>query len=178
MDRFGGPVRDEESFATLAEKVQAELPSAAQEVLADVVRVLEAWRRTDRVLSGSVDLMLLPAMSDMRAQVGRLVGRGFVAEAGAGRLKQLPRYLAAARHRQERLSADPVRDRRLMDQVAPLQEAYLNRLAALPEGHAEPLPLRAVRWMLEEYRVSLWAQHLGTPQPVSDARIRKALDAA
>jgi ATP-dependent helicase HrpA len=116
-------------------------------------------------------------MSDMRAQVGRLVGRGFVAETGAAQLKQLPRYLAAVRHRQDRLAGDPTRDRQLMDRVVPLQEAYLNRLAALPEEQPEPLPLRAVRWMLEEYRVSLWAQQLGTPHPVSDARIRKALDA-
>jgi ATP-dependent helicase HrpA len=177
MDRFGGPVHDEESFAALTESVRGELERTAGEVLGDVVRVLEGWRQTDRVLSGSVDLRLLPAMSDMRAQVGRLVGRGFVAETGAAQLRQLPRYLAAVRHRQDRLAGDPTRDRQLMDRVVPLQEAYLNRLDALPVEQPEPLPLRAVRWMLEEYRVSLWAQQLGTPHPVSDARIRRALDA-
>jgi ATP-dependent helicase HrpA len=65
-----------------------------------------------------------------------------------------------------------------MDQVANLQEAYLNRLAALPAGRPPSAALVKVRWMLEEYRVSLWAQHMGTAYPVSDARIRKALDAA
>ena len=63
-------------------------------------------------------------------------------------------------------------------QVGALQEAYLHRVAALPEGRPEPAALRRVRWLLEEYRVSLWAQQLGTPQPVSDARIRKALAVA
>jgi ATP-dependent helicase HrpA len=102
-----------------------------------------------------------------------------VADAGAERLRHLPRYLAALRSRQEKLSAGGVgRDRMLMDQVAPLQEAYLNRVGALPDGQPEPLPLLRVRWMLEEYRVSLFAQQLGTPEPISDARIRKALDAA
>jgi ATP-dependent helicase HrpA len=120
-------------------------------------------------------MTLLPAMADMRAQVGRLVGNGFVAGTGATQLRQLPRWLAAVRHRRERLPSATARDRQLMDLVVPLQDAYLNRVGALKDGQAEPLALRRVRWLLEEYRVSLWAQHLGTPVPVSDTRLRKAL---
>ncbi len=176
MDRHGGPVRDQEAFAALAQRARPELASSAAAVLDQTVRVLEAWRETDRVLSGSVDMRLLPAMADMRDQTARLVSRGFVADTGAAQLRQLPRYLAAVRQRRERLPAEPARDRMLMDRVLVLQEAYRHRVAALPEGHREPLRLRSVRWLLEEYRVSLWAQQLGTPVPVSDARIRRALD--
>jgi ATP-dependent helicase HrpA len=111
----------------------------------------------------------------MKAQVSRLVTRGFVAEAGVEQLRQLPRYLAAVDLRRERLDADVVRDRQLMDQVADLQGAWEHRVAALPDGRPPGAALRRVRWLLEEYRVSLWAQQLGTAQPVSDARIRKAL---
>ena len=175
VDRQGGAVWDEESFSALRSAVSPGLSQAADDVLADVVRVLEAWRATDRALSGSVDLALLPAMTDMRAQVGRLVARGFVSGVGADRLRHLPRYLAAVDQRRERLASGAARDRQIMDQLAPLQQAYLNRVAALPEDQAEPLALREVRWLLEEYRVSLWAQGLRTAQPVSDARIRKAL---
>jgi ATP-dependent helicase HrpA len=64
-----------------------------------------------------------------------------------------------------------------MDQVASVQESYLNRVTALPPGRPPNAQLTKVRWMLEEFRVSLWAQHLGTAYPVSDTRIRKALDA-
>jgi ATP-dependent helicase HrpA len=64
-----------------------------------------------------------------------------------------------------------------MDQVASVQEAYLHRVEALPPGRPPSAELSRVRWMLEELRVSLWAQHLGTAYPVSDTRIRKALDA-
>ncbi len=67
------------------------------------------------------------------------------------------------------------RDRDLMAQVADLQEAYDHQLVALPEGQPPPEQLRRVRWLLEEYRVSLWAQQLGTDGSVSDQRIRKAL---
>jgi ATP-dependent helicase HrpA len=178
MDRHGGPAWDEAAFTALREHVGKELPSAAGDVLADAVRVLEAWRVVDRALTGSVDLPLLPAMADMRSQVAGLVGRGFVADTGAAQLRQLPRYLEAVRLRRERLAASPARDQALMDQVLPLQEAYRNRVAALRPDAPEPLALRRVRWMVEELRVSLWAQQLGTAFPVSDARIRKALAAA
>ncbi len=179
MDRHGGPAWSAEEFATLLDRVRPELEGTAREVLAETVRVLEAWRRTDRVLTGSVDLSLLPALTDLRAQVGRLVDRGFVS-AGGDHLRHLPRYLAGAEQRRQRLGeggAAVNRDRALMDQVGPLQQAYLHRVEALPPGTVEPRGLVRVRWLLEEYRVSLWAQSLGTAEPVSDARIRKALDA-
>ena len=65
-----------------------------------------------------------------------------------------------------------------MMQVADVQEAYLNQVAALPAGRPPGAALSRVRWMLEEYRVSLWAQQLGTAYSVSDQRIRKALHEA
>jgi ATP-dependent helicase HrpA len=120
---------------------------------------------------------MLPALADMKAQVGRLVYRGFVADAGAAQVREIPRYLAAVLHRREKLPTSIGRDRMLMDQVSNLQEAYLHRVDALPEGRPPGAALRRVRWMLEELRVSLWAQHLGTAHPVSDTRVRKALDA-
>ena len=178
MDRHGGPVWDEESFLRLRAAVAADVTAESTAVLETVLRVLQEWRETDRALSGSVDLLLLPAMSDMRAQVGRLVRRGFVADTGAEQLQHLPRYLRAVRTRVDRLASGVGRDRQLMEAFRPLEEAYLNRVSALAEGHPEPRALREVRWLLEEYRVSLWAQQLGTPRPVSDNRIRKALDAA
>ena len=67
------------------------------------------------------------------------------------------------------------RDRQLMDRIADLQDAWLHQVEALPEGRPLPERLRQARWMLEEYRISLWAQQLGTAHPVSDQRIRKVL---
>jgi ATP-dependent helicase HrpA len=81
------------------------------------------------------------------------------------------------RTRRARLPSSVAKDRQLMDRVSSLQEAYLHRVDALPEGRPPSAGLVAVRWMLEEYRVSLWDQARGTAQPVSDTRIRKALAA-
>ena len=114
----------------------------------------------------------------MLGQLGRLVHRGFVGEAGTAQLRRYPTYLAALALRREKLAgagAAVNKDRQLMDQVSDLQASYLHQVEALPQGRPPGAGLRAVRWMLEEYRVSLWAQQLGTPYPVSDQRVRKAL---
>ena len=169
-----GPVRDPEAFAALVERARAVLPDAAAGVLQQVIRVLAEWRTVEKSLSGRVEMAMLPAMTDLRAQLARLVHPGFVAEAGSAALREYPRYLKAMAARVERL-ADQARDRELMDRVDVLQQAWQHRVDALAEGRPPGADLRRVRWMLEEYRVSLWAQQLGTAQPVSDARIRKAL---
>jgi ATP-dependent helicase HrpA len=173
-----GLVWDERGFESLAARTRAEVEGRTRAVLHDVGRVLTVWRETDRLLSGSADLPMLPALADMKAQVGRLVYRGFVSDVGAAQLRELPRYLAAVQQRRAKLPTSVGRDRLLMDQVTSLQESYLHRVEALPEGRPPSAALRRVRWMLEELRVSLWAQQLGTAHPVSDTRIRKALDAA
>ena len=66
------------------------------------------------------------------------------------------------------------RDRQLMDQMADLQDAWLHQIAAMPPGRPQSAGQRAVRWLLEEYRVSLWAQQLGTKGSVSDQRIKSS----
>ncbi len=150
-------------------------------VVAEVIRVLEAWRSAEKTLSGRADMAMLPALADLKGQLERLVGRGFVAEAGVTQLRCYRRYLSAIQLRRERLdNGGPAvnQDRQLMDRVTDLQEAYLHQVAALPDDRPPGARLRQVRWMLEEYRVSLWAQHLGTAYPVSDQRIRKVLGTA
>ena len=172
-----GLVWDEAAYDALATAVRAGLTETTQLVVHDLLRVLAEWRDVDKALSGSADMSMLPALADMKAQVGRLVFRGFVSDVGAEQLRHLPRYLAAVRTRRDRLAAGLGKDRLLMDQVAHLQAAYLHRVDALPEGRPPGAGLVKVRWMLEELRVSLWDQSRGTAQPVSDTRIRKALDA-
>ncbi len=169
-------VRDEAAYQALRAEAARDQEAHLRAVMGDAIRVLGAWRRAEKALSGRADLPLLPALTDMRAQLGRLVHRGFVGEAGAAQLRRYPVYLAALEQRRERLPGQVNRDRQLMDQVADVQAAYLHQVEALPPGRPPGASLRQVRWMLEEYRVSLWAQQLGTPYPVSDQRIRRSLN--
>ncbi|MEP6815780.1 MAG: DUF3418 domain-containing protein, partial [Marmoricola sp.] len=171
------PVRDEASFDALMDTAQAEVEPRTRDLLVRVVDLLGRWRSTHKSIGGRVDIQLLPAMSDLGAQLDRLVHPGFVSEAGVGPLTGYARYLSAMDERVARLSVrgELARDRQLMDQVTDLQLAWQHRVDALPAGRPPGRALREVRWMLEEFRVSLWAQQLGTTQPVSDSRIRKAL---
>jgi ATP-dependent helicase HrpA len=97
---------------------------------------------------------------------------GFIAGAGS-HLVHHPRYLQALLARRERLSTEPARDRQQMARVEQFQQAWQHRTEALPEGRPPGERLERLRWLIEEYRVSLWAQKLGTAEPVSDARLRK-----
>ena len=172
------PVRSQAAYDALLAAVRGDLEARVRGVLADVVRVLTTWRGVEKELSGRADMAVLPALTDMRAQLGRLVDRGFIAEAGPTQLRRFPVYLAALSQRREKLlegGGSVGRDRQLMDRIADLQDAWLHQVDALPEGRPLPERLRQARWMLEEYRISLWAQQLGTAHPVSDQRIRKVL---
>ncbi len=172
------PVRDEQSYDAVLASVRGDLQPQLRALLGTVTTVLARWREVDRTLSGRAELATLPSMTDMRDQLARLVHRGFVAEAGPDRLRRYPTWLAAIRLRRERLDEQPGRDRDQLARIADLQAAYLHAVEALPEGRPPSAALTEVRWLLEDFRVSLWAQQLGTPKPVSDQRIRKALSAA
>ncbi|MDX6374803.1 MAG: ATP-dependent helicase HrpA, partial [Nocardioidaceae bacterium] len=172
------PVRSQEAYDALLASARASAPDAVPTLLAELLRVLDGWRSADKVLSGRAEMTLLPALSDMKAQLERLVHAGFVAEAGPEQLRRYPTYLRALSLRRAALDqggAAVNRDRALMDRVAELQESYLHQVAALPEERPPGERLRRARWMLEELRVSLWAQQLGTAYPVSDERVRKVL---
>ena len=173
--------RTEQEYEALLAAVRDGHDDRVRAGVHDLFRALESWRATDKALSGRAEMSTLPALTDLKAQVDRLVTDGFLGEAGLSRLRHFPRYLAAVEARRARLGGgaarDVAHDRQLLDQVLPLQEAYLHQVAALPPGRPPGAGLREVRWLLEEYRVSLFAQHLGTAQPVSDQRLRKALAA-
>ena len=86
------------AFGRLVAAVRPDLADTTRLVVHDVVRTLAVWRDVDKALSGSADLPLLPALADMKAQVGRLVHRGFVSDVGAAQLRHLPRYLGGRAH--------------------------------------------------------------------------------
>ena len=108
------------------------------------------------------------AVDDARRQLERLVAPGFAQRTGTRRLPHLARYLTAIGRRLDKLPAAPARDRQLQRQATALEQRYAGLARYDPDG--------GVRWLLEELRVSLFAQSLGTAEPVSEQRLRKALD--
>jgi ATP-dependent helicase HrpA len=140
-----------------------------------VEQVLGHARSVDKKISRASSPALIVALSDVRGQLERLVHPGFITETGAKRLPDLARYLRGMEQRLDKLGENAARDRSGMAIVQTLTDEYEKRLRAVPTGKYPSPELLEVRWMLEELRISLFAQTLGTPYPISEKRIRKAL---
>lgn len=173
-------VRDAGAYGALATRVRTGLEDEVHAVVAEVVRALTASRELDAAIRGTTSLALLATASDVRAQHSRLVYPGFVAATPSDRLRHLPRYLRATTARLAKAVDAPTRDADLARRVRDLEEALAASRTAIDAGPIDPARLaraEEVRWLIEELRVSFFAQHLGTPVPVSEKRIAKALAA-
>jgi ATP-dependent helicase HrpA len=178
VERAGGPAWDAAAFARLRGEVAGSLAEQTASLVEQVAAVLDAEREVRRRMETLTAAPLQPAVRDVERQVRRLVGPGFAARAGAARLPDLERYLRAAARRLERLGDAPAQDADRMRAIHELEELYRRRLDGWPQGRAVPEALREVPWLLEELRVSHFAQGLGTRGPVSSKRIRRVLDEA
>lgn len=176
MVEHGGLVWQEQSFAQLQESVRAELNETVVDIAKQVEQILTTVFNINKRLKGSVDIALALALSDIKAQLSGLVYRGFVTNNGWSRLADTLRYLQAIERRLDKLSIDPHRDRAQMLRVEQVQLAWQQWLNKLPAKRQQDEKVKAVRWMIEELRVSLFAQQLGTPYPISDKRILQAID--
>lgn len=172
----GGPVWEEKAFAVLKEKVRSQLGSAVADTVSKVEKVLQAAQRVDALLADRAKTVPDDALADVREQFGGLIYPGFVTATGWERLPDVTRYLRAIEHRMDKLTHHPKRDREWMAQLEEVHERYRRSLAEVPSGRPAGEPLLRVGWMLEEFRVSLFAQTLGTSHPVSAKRIHRALD--
>jgi ATP-dependent helicase HrpA len=172
----GGPAWDAESFARLLEAARSSLPAATAAVVSAVARVLEEAQHAEAALGRATSPALAPAVADMRSQLSALIHPGFVAETGSRRLPDLVRYLRAITQRLEKAPADPGRDADRMAVVHRVADAYQRAMEERSASGRGGADAAAPRWMIEELRVSLFAQILGTPVPVSEKRIQAALD--
>ena len=172
----GGPAWDAEGFAHLLEAARSALTATTEAVIDAVARALAAAHEAEVALGRAASPALAPALADVRAQLDALIYPGFVGPTGARRLPDLARYLRAITQRLDKMPAAPGRDADRMAIVHRVTDAYRQAMAELAASGRRGAEARDVRWMIEELRVSLFAQTLGTPAPVSEQRIRSALD--
>ncbi|MDM4718334.1 ATP-dependent RNA helicase HrpA [Micromonospora sp. WMMA1363] len=174
----GGPAWDAEGFAALRESVRAGLVDTVVEVMDRVRKVLSAAYAIEQRLGATRNLAVVAALADVRGQLTGLVHAGFITETGYARLPDLLRYLTAIERRLDRLPGNPARDKQQQDRIAVVRKEYDDLLAALPPAKRRSPAVRQIRWMVEELRVNVFAQALGTPYPVSEQRIYRAMDDA
>jgi ATP-dependent helicase HrpA len=162
-------------FETVRDRTSGVVMDSMFETVALVSRILTAARAADKALGAATSLTLISALTDAREQLAGLVYPGFVSATGLEQLRHLPRYLAGIAQRIEKLPENPGRDRVWMTEVQTATALYLDAGGRLPLAAHAPERLAHARWMLEELRVSLFAQSLGTSETVSVQRIRKIL---
>jgi ATP-dependent helicase HrpA len=160
----------------LVEASRAELRPAAARILTAAGEVVVAAAEVRDLLRRHTAESLTSSVDDAGAHLARLVRPGFVASAGAARIDDVGRYVRGIAARLRKLPEAPRRDATNLAVVLPLERSYRDLLAALEPAQVTPRVVEA-GWLLEELRVSLFAQQLGTRVPVSAARVRSELDA-
>ena len=175
------PIFTHAEYSELYEHVRAELIETVFDVTKLVAEILSEATALKKAIKKATSLTTMHAVSDVKAQMENLVYPGFVAKTGYDQLVHIPRYLKAAQVRLTKLGPNLHRDNQLMLTVQDLEDSYDNAVKSLPAGTIVPDALRRVNWMIEELRVSFFAQELGTAYTVSEKRIakvqREALDA-
>ena len=171
----GGAVWSEAGFDALLVAARAELRPATAEALRGAGEVLMAASAAEAALARLVTPAVKPSVDDARAQLHRLVRPGFVTASGTHRLSDVARYVRGIERRLERVPEDPVRDQQRIREVRVVERDYEKLLAALRPSQVTRRVVDA-GWMIEEMRVSVFAQSIGTRGQVSPKRIVRELD--
>jgi ATP-dependent helicase HrpA len=170
-----GVVRTEADFTRIRDAVSATLVDDLFACVSLVARILTQSREVERGIKSQNSLALLGPLNDIRTQLSGLLHPGFVSAAGIDRLAHFPRYLTAMLDRLKTLTTEPGKDRARMTEYERMAKAFEDAGGTIPLPRDAAPTLVETRWLLEEYRVSVFAQRLGTAQPVSPQRIMKAL---
>jgi ATP-dependent helicase HrpA len=164
-------IRGTAAFEKLCQRVRNEIGQVNLHNSALLNQALPLLAEVSLQLTGDLEHFHPGVFADISGQLEDLVYPGFLAMLEPGRLQHYPRYLKAVRDRLHQLGENPARDLQRMALIEPWWHRYLD---ALERGCAYHQPLDQYRWLLEEYRVSLFAQRLGTAQKVSEKRLADA----
>jgi ATP-dependent helicase HrpA len=164
-------IRDRASFGARLSSRKSQLTRVSTEVMALVGRILDEYQALRQSLAAITQSNWMPSVLDLKAQLDGLIYRGFLLAVPYAHLKDYPRYLKAARERLDKLFHAAGKDQQHLRELTPLIEKWRERIAAVRAAGRRDPRLEEIRWMLEELRISLFAQRLGTAYPISLKRI-------
>jgi ATP-dependent helicase HrpA len=167
------PVRTRPTFDERVSKAKTRLTDVAKEVCRVVGEIVSEYQALRPRLNQQGVPIWQRAMTDIRNQLKELLHPGFIVSVPLARLKDYPRYLKAIQLRLDKFSINPAKDADWQQQVQSWWQAYQVRVNDDKQRGVRDPKLEEFRWMLEELRVSLWAQWLKTPYPVSFKRLAK-----
>jgi len=167
------PVRDPEAFQARVAKAKTRLTDVANEVCRVLQEILNEYQTIRPRISQPGVPVWQRVMTDIRNQLKALMPARFLVSTPLPRLKHYPRYLRAIQFRLDKFTINPAKDAQWMQQIANWWQAYEVRVKGNRQAGVYDPKLEEFRWMLEELRVSLWAQQLKTPYPISFKRLEK-----
>ncbi|PLA38698.1 ATP-dependent RNA helicase HrpA [Corynebacterium coyleae] len=173
MMSHGGPVRTPEEFDALLAEIKPQVSGGVRRAVVNTAPALAAYAD----ISVELDQWEGPAIDDMRSQLVFYLPRHAITVHGVQHLQHLPRYIDAMRIRLEDMHLDPDRDADRQEVVDGVKRYLADHMKRLPAQRSKTRAYKDILWLIEELRVSLFAQRLGTPRPVSQRRIEKKIDA-
>ncbi len=169
-------IDNQQQYQQLLTYTKSHINETVVDIAKQVESILTLHFNINKKLKGRVDLSLAFALSDIKQQVSELVYKGFVAQTGYDKLPDIYRYLFAIEKRLEKLGSNMAKDRQAMNIIEEVKNEYQTWLNSLPENQKSLSKVTNIKWMIEELRVNLFAQQLGTPYPISAKRIRQQIE--
>ncbi len=163
--------KTEKEFTALLDNRQY-LDEKLTELSRQLTSILDFYQQLKKKLKNP-PLNWLDAMSDIQNQLNNLMHTDFILETHIDNLNNFTRYLKAIEKRLEKIQGNPERDRKARIEVSSLWADYEKRASALRKNNQHSAQLDAYRWLLEEYRISLFAQEIKTLTPISAKRLKK-----
>jgi ATP-dependent helicase HrpA len=161
-------IESQQVFEQRLKDKTSDLINIATELAQQVAKPLAEYHVIAKRLSAKMPLTAIKAVNDIREQLNHLLYQGFVHNTNDDALKRLPAYFQAIGQRLDKLLSDPMRDKQWMSDIAPHWQHYLNNV-----NQRTTAEFVLYRWMLEEYRISLFAQGIKTAYPISAKRLEK-----
>jgi len=164
-------VRSEGAFANLKQTLKSQLPREAASICQTLETLLADWQKTRTLLTEVAQQIPKETVDDVTGQMNELVYTGFVAKTSRENLAELSRYLKAIRHRLDRARIEPAKDGQRYASISETMARVNEKISA----HCDSGEFDELRWMIEELRVSVFAQALGTAMPISAKRVEKRI---
>lgn len=175
VDETNGQVWRKNDFEQLLSRIKADINPLVVEIAKQVELILSKHYEISKKLKGKIDINSAFAFSDIKQQLDKLVFANFVVSHGYDKLHDVLRYLNAVEKRLEKLKVDALKDRAQMLKVQAVENQFNSWFNQLSIELKLSKDVISIRWMIEELRVSLFAQQIGTPYPISEKRISQAI---
>lgn len=173
--KFSTSIRSKVEFQACCEFVRQDINPLVLDIAQKIEVGLTTAHGINKKMKGNVPLTMIHAHSDIKQHLDSLVFPNFVSAIGVKRLVDWQRYIEGIKRRFEKLPIDPIKDKLHQLNIEKIQGEYQKKCQQLPLGKEIPSELAEVRWLIEELRISFFAQQLGTNVPISAKRIANQL---